>query len=703
MTYRTSRACMAVLALSLPVTLFADLTGTQTLSSGAKFSFDTGTVVTSGGDIQFTGTTIAFVGNATGYGFGNGGTATYGTITSTLVSSGASFFPFSNTAISGSNLVANEVFLVKTNGGNYAKVLINTVSSSSLSFQYDTFGVSGGSSNGPNITAVLDAGSYTASIAEGSIFVVKGTNLSAAGYTAASFPLPASMGGVSISFTPAIGGSPTAAYIIYLYNENGVNQLAAVLPSTLAVGSYSVTVTNGSSTSQPFSVQVVKSKPGLITADSTGNGLVVAQNYISSSELDVDRFTTGTISGFTVSPSKPGQVVIAWATGLGPVPGGDNTASAGYNFEANGANVQVIVGGTSITPAYAGRAPGLAGTDQINFTLPSNIATGCTVPFQISVNGVTSQSTFIAIAPSASATACVQPGYTTSQLQGFDNGNVVYYGSFGLSQSTITEPGFGSFTTAGASGGFIEYTGFELAGIPATATSTTTGNCTVTQIPAPAGGGATGVGIGLDAGAITLTGPSGSGINNVALTETSDVYSVTFSTPGSPIPGGVSGTIVAGQYTLNGAGGQNVGKFSASLTIGPPLVITGGLPTTVNRSAGLTINWTGGNASDIVLVSGLATNPQGANNVQTGASFACYTTAGAGGINIPSSILNQLPAVTAASEALTQNPSVGGLDVFLTTSSGGSNGAFSAPLTAGGSTSAIFANGDSVIGQAAFQ
>lgn len=54
----------------------------------------------------------------------------------------------------------------------------------------------------PAITAVQDAGSYAANVAQGSIFVVKGTNLSVTGYTSLAFPLPTSSGGTSITFTP---------------------------------------------------------------------------------------------------------------------------------------------------------------------------------------------------------------------------------------------------------------------------------------------------------------------------------------------------------------------------------------------------------------------------------------------------------------------------------------------------------------------
>src|SRR5205085_974331 len=129
----------------------------------------------------------------------------------------------------------------------------------------------------------------------GSIFVVKGSTLSASGFTSLSFPLPTTSGGVKITFTPTAGGAGTDAFLIYLYNLNGVNQLAAVLPSTLPVGNYNVTVTNGGTASAPFAVTVVQRKIAVLTQDTSGTGLAVIQNYISAAQLDVDRLTTGTV------------------------------------------------------------------------------------------------------------------------------------------------------------------------------------------------------------------------------------------------------------------------------------------------------------------------------------------------------------------------------------------------------------------------
>jgi uncharacterized protein (TIGR03437 family) len=679
-------SAIAILALAFPIAALADFSNTQTISSGQYLNLATGAASSSssGADLVFSGTSITPQGSAQFYSFGpsgSGASIIYGTLTSSTVG----FFSYTTTPISGSNLAAGEVFVVKTNTTYYAKVWITAVSSSSLSLTYDTFGAPAGG-NTPTITAVLDAGSYLPNIAEGSMFVVKGSNLSGSGYSATSYPLPASFGGASITFTPQTGGSGTQAYIVYLYNENGVNQLAAILPSTVAVGSYNVTVSYNNATSSPFSVQVVKQKPGLLTGDSTGNGLVIDQNYISQTQYDINRFTTGTIYGDTVSPAHPGQTMIVWLTGLGPVPGGagDNTASTGYNFLTNGQTIQVLLNGTPITPTYAGRAPGLSAIDQIDFVLPANVTTGCTVPLQVSENGTMSQPTFLSIA-TAGAAACAQPGFTTAQLQAFDNGQTVNYGNFAISQDTNDVLGK-TEVSDNAVGAFYQYSGFELSAIPLQALSgyTPPTGCTVTQItPTSTTYTAGGQGILLDAGKLTLTGPSGSGLSSTPLGESNGLYDLGIGGTGAT----TSFSIVPGAYTLTGAGGTGVGAFTANVTLASPLTVTGGLPSIVNRSSGLTLNWTGGNASDGVVVIGLAATIT--NDFETGAEFICYTTAGAKTLTVSSSILNQLPAVSAAQ--LTAFSGTTSLSIVTSGNPSAGNGLFNAPLTAGGTiTNATF-------------
>jgi uncharacterized protein (TIGR03437 family) len=553
----------------------------------------------------------------------------------------------------------------------------------------------------PTILAALDGASFSSNIAQGSVFIVKGSNLSGSGLVQASFPLPTILNNSKITFTPASGGTSTDAYMVYTCNTaqygcvDNKTQLAAVLPSTVAPGNYNVTVTNNGTASAPFTVQVVQRKPTLITRDSSGSGLAVIQNFTSGTEYFIDSFTNAAAG---TGPVKAGGVLVAWATGLGPVSGSENSASPGFNFAANGVSVQAIVGGVSITPAYAGRAPGLAGADQINFTLPANVPTGCTVPFQISVNGVLSNPTFIAIAPDAAATACVAPGFTTAQLQRFDQGGTFTVGYFGLSQITQTVPQLGTVKFNSASGTFAQFTGFQLASGGAQVAQFTPSNaCEVVRTISSQGtpSAATGSVTTLDAGAVTLNGPAGSNISNLTfnknvLTDPRNPgksiisYSLTLASEGLPsIPGASNGTIVAGTYTVRGAGGTDVGAFNASVTLGAPLTITGGLPSTVNRSAGLTVNWTGGNASDLVQITGSSTSVtgSGASAVTDTTSFYCTTTAGAGTFTVPASILTQLPAVAAS----TTGASGGFLQIVSSPIPGGQNGTFTAPLTAGGS------------------
>jgi uncharacterized protein (TIGR03437 family) len=539
----------------------------------------------------------------------------------------------------------------------------------------------------PTITAVLDAASNTPNLAQGTIFIVKGSFL-CPGTTLTAFNVPrptASPDGVSITFTPVAPTTGTATNALLWYEDplgNGACQLAGILPSSVPVGNYNVTVTNGT-TSAAVSVTVVAHKFALFTQDSTGAGLAVAQNVVSATEYDLNRLTTGNIDGTTVSPAHPSQYMVAYGTGLGGVAGDDNAASPVYDFTKNGVTVSVVIGGMNIPVLFAGRA-GYAGEDQLNFQLPSNVPTGCTVTFQVSVNGTLSPATTISIAPNGTATACVLPGYTTTQLQNLDNGGTINAGGFSMTQFTETVPGTGTFTSASAGGQFTQISGFELqalATLPGSISTITVGSCTVIQVTLNSTGTvlAGGTVNYLDAGAVTLSGPSGSNLNKTPFTDSNGSYSLLIGEAGVSIPGSVNGTLVAGAYTVAGAGGTGVESFNTSITLGSPLTITGGLPGTVVRSQGLPLTWTGGNSTDVVSIVGYSgtTSGTGAAAVTTASEFICLTTAGTGGFTVSSQVLDQLQATPA---------STAGGSGFLSVSSGPQPVSFAPTLTAGGGT-----------------
>lgn len=533
----------------------------------------------------------------------------------------------------------------------------------------------------PAISAVQGAADYSTSIAQGSVFIVKGTNLSAAGVVQApGLPLQTSLSGVKITFT-STAGLATDAYMVYTFNQGGVNQLAAILPSTVAPGSYNVTATNGSTVSVPFKATVVPRHFGVITSDASGGGQAVIQNFISATQLDINGFTTGTVGGSTISPAKPGQVLTLYGTGLGPITTADNAAPGAIDFRSQ-VPVQVIVGGEAVAPVYAGRAPSLPGTDQINFTLPADVAQGCTVSLQVSVNGALSNPTTLAIAPPGGA-ACVSPSYSTDVLAKLDQGGTIVVGNFALLNfaTTITTSGVSATAQAElANGSFTQIAGPQLAN--AATFFNATGGCQVfhrvgDQTSVIFGGS----NVNLDAGdPITLNGPN---VGNKSLARAADnSYSVALDVVFPGLPGGGTPVIVPGTYTIKGTGGKDVGPFTASTTISSPLKLSADLPTSVPRGQPLTLAWTGGASTDLVNiigVSGSAITDNTANAIYDTGVFVCTTTAGKGSYSVPASVLSQLPGSINDSSAL------GILAVLSSAAPSSTNGLFTAPLTAGGS------------------
>src|SRR5579871_1580426 len=547
----------------------------------------------------------------------------------------------------------------------------------------------------PTITAVLDAGAYTSNLSPGIVFVVKGTNLCGTSATAAA-PAPyttAPMGGASISLTPVAGGAAISAYMVYCYNASGLTQLAAELPNGTAPGDYNVTVSSNGSTSAAFKTTVVARKFEILTLSGSGSGRAT----VTDANYQVNSFTTS--SG--KAPAKPTGALIVWGTGLGAAAGYDATAPAALDFLAQ-VDVKAIVGGVEVTPFFAGRNNVYPGLDNIGVPLPANVPTGCTVSFQIRVAGQLSNMTMISIAPDANSSACVDPQYSPSVLSKLDSGGVLNIGYFNLTSfaSNLSFQGQNFSTRVeAASGAFAQYTSDTITQIPNLA-SAASGTCSVyTATTTSAGGGPVSNLKYLDAGAITLNGPN---VSNKAFTKTNNVYSLALGTaitggnlPPIPIPGFNSQPLItAGTYTVAGAGGADVGAFSSSINIHQPLSVTGGLPSTVNRSQNLTLNWTGSGSGDVVIIAGTSSvlvsgTPQ--NGTFNTGTFVCTTTGDKQTFTVPSSILLQLPASPAGGAP---GSSVGTLEVFSTSTPTTGNGLFTAPLTAGGNTDfALFTAG----------
>jgi uncharacterized protein (TIGR03437 family) len=539
---------------------------------------------------------------------------------------------------------------------------------------------------------VLDAAGYTPNLPQGGVFVVKGTKLCPDGVVQAnSYPLTTALNGVSITFSSPSSGINVASYMISTYGNGGTSQLAALLPSTVVPGTYSVTVTANGVSSAPVAVTVVQRKFRLFTADSSGSGAAALQNIDSSGAYHYNRFTTQSIAGTAISPAHPGDFLVAYGTGLGPVSVPDQSPPGVLDLRDQ-AQIQVLIGGKPVAPLYAGRSPNYPGLDQLNLQIPADVITGCTVALQVSVDGQISNSATIAIAPAGNDTCSPAP-VSSDVLSRLDQGGSLTLGSFTVAQLSVSgsrPPALGiASVNESAFGSFVKYSGFQLGS--AAALLNPVGSCQLARIVGNAAQLTFGaVGTRLDPGAVSLTGP-GNLNQTFVLDNSSGAYLLPLSASGPQnvnlhLPLGfpsfnLAPILGAGLYQLTGSGGADVGKFTASLSVGRPLTIPDGLPESVDRTKDLTLTWSGGSPGDMVSVTGISGTTIGGTSsipVYDAGRLICTASASAGTITIPSSLLQQLP-VTPADQS-----GIGYLSVSVGPQPAAGDGLFNAPLVAGG-------------------
>lgn len=107
----------------------------------------------------------------------------------------------------------------------------------------------------------------------------------------------------------------------------------------------------------------------------------------------------GAIPGITTRPARPGETLIVYANGLGPVTPVIANGAPGNPLRTTVSTPTVLFGGIAVTPAFSGLTPQFPGVNQINVVVPAGI-TGNAVPLQIRQGGLTSSDkVVIAIQP----------------------------------------------------------------------------------------------------------------------------------------------------------------------------------------------------------------------------------------------------------------------------------------------------------------
>ncbi|MCP5112159.1 MAG: hypothetical protein GY953_15125, partial [bacterium] len=216
-----------------------------------------------------------------------------------------------------------------------------------------------------------------AAIARGSMCAIFGENLGpAAGATATAFPLPAADGLAGTSVQVTVAGISVDAIMAY----TTAGQVGAILPSRTPVGVGTLTLTYEGQTSEPVSISVVESSFGIFTRNQRGSGPAIVQNVNSETDRPVNSLA---------DVARPGQTMILWGTGLGPVGGDEAAGPLPGNLDLP---VEVIVGDVSANVVYKGRSGCCSGIDQIVFEVPAGVE-GCYVPLIVKTGNVVSNFT----------------------------------------------------------------------------------------------------------------------------------------------------------------------------------------------------------------------------------------------------------------------------------------------------------------------
>jgi uncharacterized protein (TIGR03437 family) len=600
------------------------LTVTASASAGAAGLTATGTATLSGiGSGTFSGSLAltTFSGPYTITLSGGAGTIT-GTLTaSAQILSGSGSASATVTGGSGNFAGATGSFPSLTGTGS-----ISATGAINLTFTGAGSITTGGGPSGPpapSITTIQNnygnvlPGLPNYAIAPSALFYIQGTNLAnttTALLSSADPGLQTTVSGVTVTVTA--GGSSRQCPLYYL----SPTQIDAVLPGATPSGIATITVANNGTTSAAFSITVAQSAFGILSYNGSLAATYDANNNIITS----------------ANSANPGQAIVLWGSGVGFDPADDDKLFPQKQDNLTNIPMQVFVGGIEASIAYRGRSQ-FPGVDQVVITIPSNVPTGCYVSLAVVSGNIVSNATTIPVAASGKTCTDTNTGLTPDIIAGLSGKTTIKQGFLTVSQSTSVSAS-GSQTTSSVGGIFSSISGFTGSG---GANQVSIGSCLVTT--AQASTGSIPSFTGLDAGAsIAVNGPGGS--LNIAPLNVPGFSSVGFySTSNGTVPSGFLPS-TGGTFTFdNGSGGKDVGHFNASIVMPQQFTWTNASSvTSVTRSQGVTVTWSGGTPGSFVTISGGSTAT--VNGGSYTVTFTCNAPISAGQFAVPTPVLLVLPA-----------------------------------------------------------
>jgi uncharacterized protein (TIGR03437 family) len=224
---------------------------------------------------------------------------------------------------------------------------------------------------------VVNAASFSPTVAPGSIAAVFGSFPVDQPAQGAALPIPSSLQGVSIQFNSLFGA------LFYA----GPNQINVQLPLNLVnFPSYTATVVTGYGASGAVAISVAEFAPGIFTTNGQGTGQGSILN-LSNQLVDATH------------PAMAGDYIQIYCTGLGET---SNNPGIGLPAPADPLSVTettptVSIGGVNAFVQFSGLTPGTVGLNQINVQIPAGVAAGTAVPVSVSIGDAVSNTVTIAV------------------------------------------------------------------------------------------------------------------------------------------------------------------------------------------------------------------------------------------------------------------------------------------------------------------
>jgi uncharacterized protein (TIGR03437 family) len=204
----------------------------------------------------------------------------------------------------------------------------------------------------------------------GSIVSIYGNGLAASAVSASSVPLPATLGGTSLTINgvaaPFFYASPT--------------QINAQVPFEVHSGVATGVVRNQNGSSVPFAIDVVDTAPSILADGDTNHLICFNQDGSFNSPKN---------------PAPPGSIVSLYLTGIGLVMNQPATGSPAVGLSPAIASAKATLGRYPATIQYLGLTPSSIGLAQANIVIP--IVPASDYPLVLTVGGAASNWTIVSV------------------------------------------------------------------------------------------------------------------------------------------------------------------------------------------------------------------------------------------------------------------------------------------------------------------